>query len=376
MGAINHGTQNIVYEYYEEMTSREVNSRHVGIRPRGIYSGGYLTKVSDTSITISPMVVEIGDDDIQVRVKTSNSANLNSETLDSGNISSATPYIVLRRKRVESITNYMEIHAVSSLAAAEATDIIVGKCVFDGATLTGFDYSDRTFLNVQDLFLKVESTGVSEMYVQLRAGKIQNDTRCVFVPEQKVGPFAVPSSPNSRIDLVYVDTDGTPKILQGTPAVSPSAPNYDRKLVVAQIKLVNGDSSIPSSRITDVRSFITQQSSKLNFVSSQIINNQPVPTSWTDIDLSSVIGNKESLVMLKVQATGGGSLNIKFRKNGESSDLGFGGATQYGGGVSTATFDNNHIAYVIVKTDSNGIIEVKKGNCGNNYNLWVETYQN
>jgi len=265
MGATNHGTQNIVYEYYEEMTSEEVNSRHVGIRPRGIYSGGYLTKISNVEITISPMVVELGDSNTQVRVKTSVSATLNSGTLDSGEILSSTPYIILRRLHVGSVTNYMEIRAISSLSAAQATDVVVGKCVFDGATLTGFDYSDRTFLNVQDLFLKVESTIASEMYVRLRAGKIQNDAGYVFIPEQKVGPFAVPGSSNSRIDLVYIDTDGTAKILQGVAAVSPSAPSYGGKTVVAQVRLVNGDSNISSDRITDVRSFIVSIPATVGF---------------------------------------------------------------------------------------------------------------
>ena len=259
MGAVNHGTQTISYTYYEEITQANRGKRNVGIIPRGIYYGGYLTKVTNSEIILSAMVAEIGDNDLQVKVKTVGNAVLNSTTLDSGDISSSTPYIVLRYAYHASEINYMEIHAINSLASAQANDIVVGKCIFGGDVT--FDYSERTFLNVQDLFFKVESTGATEMYVRLRAGRIQNSIGYVFVPEQKVGPFNIPSSPLSRIDLVYIDTDGTAKILPGAAASSPVAPNYSGKLVVAQVRLVNGDNNIQSNRISDVRSFITSQTS-------------------------------------------------------------------------------------------------------------------
>jgi len=124
------------------------------------------------------------------------------------------------------------------------------------ATLTGFDYTDRTFLNVQDLFFKVETS--SGLYVWLRNGRFQTSTTHVVVPEQRVGPFVPPAAPNSRIDLVYIATDGTPTILQGAAAVNPSAPDYKGRLVVAEITVANGAVSIAASNIKDVRSFITE----------------------------------------------------------------------------------------------------------------------
>jgi len=258
MGTTNHGTQEITVEYYETASSFAVNKRNVDIVPRGIYSGGHLTRVSDVEVTLSPFTAELGDDDIQISVKTAASATLKAATLDSGDIDAATPYLVLRWSYAAQQHNYVEIHAIASVSAAQDNDIIIGKCEFSGATLTGFDYSDRTFLNVQDLFLKVEED--SGLYVWIRAGRIQNSSGHVFVPEQQVGPFTAPSSPNSRIDLVYVDTDGTVSIEQGTAAVSPSAPSYSGKLVVAEVTVVNGDTSIPASRIRDVRSFLTRPS--------------------------------------------------------------------------------------------------------------------
>jgi hypothetical protein len=258
MGATDRGTQTIVHQYFEDAVASQWGKRHKDIRPRGIYSGGYLTRVSDSEVTLSPLVVEIGDNTLQISVRTASAYALKTANLDSGSIAPATPYIVLRWSYVATPANYMEIHAIASVAAAQANDIIVGKCKFTGATLDEvFDYTDRTLLNVQNLFLKVEPSEASEMYVRVRAGRIQNTTGYVPIADQKVGPFGVPGDPNSRIDLVYINTDGTVGILQGTAAVSPSAPSYGGRLVLAEVKIAHEDASIPATGITDVRSFIT-----------------------------------------------------------------------------------------------------------------------
>jgi len=258
MGSTNHGTQDITYEYFEEATADDFNKKDVQIRPIGIYKGGYLTRVSDVEVTLSAMSLAIGDGTHQVNVRATAAATLNTSTLDAGNIAEATPYLVLRWAFVEALNNYVEVHALAALTVAgglQSNDIVIGKCNFTGATLSGtFDYADRTFLHTQDLFLKVEVA--SGMYVRLRAGKIQDGSQYIHIPEQLVGPFSVPSAPNSRIDLVYIATDGTATIAAGQVNVSPSAPDYGYKLVVAEVTIVNGDSSIPASRINDVRSFI------------------------------------------------------------------------------------------------------------------------
>jgi len=279
MGTQNHGLQEITYEYYEEATAEDFNKRFLDILPRGIYKGGYFTKVSDSEITLSTFTAEIGDENEQVSVKTSAVATIKDATLDSGTLDSGHPYIVLRWAFVEQQNNYVEIHAIASVATAQANDIIVGKIIFDGGSIDSFDYTDRTFLNVQDLFFKVETS--SGMYVQLRAGKIQDGTQYIVVPEQKVGAFDVPGGSNSRIDLVYIDTDGTVKIKKGTEVVSPVAPNYENKLVVAEVKIVNGDTDIPADRITDVRSFILPLVS-VNFGSWVSKSNNTVYFATTD----------------------------------------------------------------------------------------------
>ena len=257
MGSIDHGSQTTTFNFYQDATAANFNVLNKDIVQCGIYGGFYLTRVSNVEVTLSLGTVEIGDANMQVRVGMANAATLNASTLDSGDIDPSTPYIVLRWAYVASPANYMGVHAISSLAAAQANDVVVGKCVFSGPTLSTFDYSDRTFLDDQHRFLSVAATGNDGMYVRLQPGKVQTGSGYVFVPRQLVGPFTVPSVPNSRIDLVYINSSGLAAILPGNAAPSPSVPDYGNRLVLAEVTLVNGDTSISDDRVKDVRAFLT-----------------------------------------------------------------------------------------------------------------------
>ena len=255
MSTTDHGTQDATYNYYEEATARNFNKRMLAKLNPGIYSGGYLTRVSDIEVTMAVADIEIGDGTYQVSIKTSAAATINNSTLDGGTILSSTPVIVLRWTSALTAVNYFEIHALANVAAAQANDVIVGKINFTGSTIVDFDYTDRTRIDTLSSFLKVEVTPETELRVQLRAGRIQNSIASVFVPDQKVGLFTNPASPNSRIDLVYIDSDGTPTILQGTQAVSPSAPSYGNRLVVAEVTIAHDASNIVAVNISDARIF-------------------------------------------------------------------------------------------------------------------------
>jgi len=371
VGLTNHGNQTVTYSYFESATSQNFNKRHIDIQPRGIYKGGYLTKVSNTEVTLSPFTLEIGDSSIQIGSKSSANATLNSTTLDSGGISPATPYLVFRWAYTASQSNYVEIHAIASVSAAQSNDIIIGKCVFTGATLTEFSYTDRTFLSVQDLFLKVIPNEAGGMYVWVRSGRMHTSSACVLVPEQSVGPFSVPGSPNSRIDLVYVDSDGSIKIQQGTAGVNPSTPNYSGKSVIAEVRIVNGDTSIPASRIVDVRAFMAttpeipveefQSKYSTSWDFQKGVNLTPVADVWTDIDLSSKVPANTKGVVLHIHMSGT-QTNIwaSFRKK-QSGNSPTGGAASRGTvGVVQSHFADPNLGThddVIVECDSNRKIQ-------------------
>lgn len=290
MGSTNHGTQDIHYRYYEDVTAENRGKRLLDVLPVGIYSGGYLTKVTNSRVSLGTLVAELKDGDSQISVRTSAVAMLDSTTLDSGSISSTTPYLIMRWGFDTVIANYVEIHALANLSVRQENDVIIGKCVFDGATLSSFDYSDRTFPSIQDKNLRVEATSDTEMYVRVHGGIVNTGSAKVRIGDQKVGPFVAPGSPNSRIDLVYVTSAGALAIAQGTAAVSPSVPAYGNKLVLAEVLVVNGDTNIAWSRITDARAFLAfPQSSSVQKVESDGTDNISYNvTDWADIPNMSV----------------------------------------------------------------------------------------
>lgn len=294
----NVGNQTISIFYRAVANSSEWNKRNVGIIRTGIYTGGWLTLINSTTARISALSCEISDGTYQIRVSTSETANMA--------VSSATPYIVLRWSYGGTINDYMEILAVATPAT---NDLIVGKCTFSGGgALNGFDYSERSDPSTKDGFLKVEPTGESELRVRIRGGYIQLPNSSVQIQDQKSDAI-VPPSANSKVYLIYVDTDGTVRVdSTGTEAADPSAPSYGNKLVLAEVTVSAGDTSILASQITDVRPFIsktvphvdgttitTDASGNLKKVDPtylvQVSSGDQVIaiTSWTKVDLGSTI---------------------------------------------------------------------------------------
>lgn len=251
---VDSGNQTVTVLYYSQVTSPVVNRLGQDVRKPGIYSGGYLTKVSDTSVSVSTFTAEIGDGTYQVRCATGSAVTV---TVSTTNI-----YVVLRWTYTGSATNdYVEFVA-TNFAGILSTDVIVGKCLFAGSTLTTFDYgydttnkiTNRTTPNVQDLFLKVEQMETASMYVRVRAGKANYGTANYDISDQTV-LLTAPVS-NSRIDLVQINASGSVVITQGTIAASPVAPSYGNLITLAEITLTTGMTQITSSLIKDVRSFI------------------------------------------------------------------------------------------------------------------------
>jgi len=254
MGNVNVGNQIVSIQYFDPADAYIFNRRHSVITPRGIYSGGYLEKVSDTQVSLSPLLCEIGkysslpgvEDVIQARIRTRETVTIN--------VSVSTPYIILRWSYAEDANNYMDILAVAETDIQDG-DLIVGRCVFSGSVLTGFDYSERSVPNVWDLFLKVEPTDPTSMRVRVRAGRVSYGVQSFDIYEQVTSTFTPPTS-NPRIDLVYVDMDGVVKIKTGTEGSPPAPPSYDGKIVLAEITLTPGMTTITKDNIKDVRALI------------------------------------------------------------------------------------------------------------------------
>jgi len=248
----NVGGQNISLRYQAPGNSAEINERFVNIRPVGIYSGGYLTVVDGTHASVSPLVCEIGDGTHQIRVETTVAVSIA--------VAAATPYIVLRWAYAGTTSDYMEILAVSS-ANVGTNDLVVGKCTFAAAVLNGFTYGDstypRTHPNTQALWLKVIPRGSSSLKMWVQPGYYQSHDASVFVPLQETDSL-VPPTTNSKVYLVYINTAGAVAIdSSGTEAASPVAPDYDGRLVLAEVTLDSTATEVTASDIKDVRPFVT-----------------------------------------------------------------------------------------------------------------------
>jgi hypothetical protein len=256
------GNQSVSMKFHAARTSAEINSRFKGIRPTGIYSGGYLTVANTSHATLSPVIVEISDGTYQVRAETTTSVTVT--------VNSSTPYIVLRWTYTGSESDYMEVLALA-YGSLQANDVIVGHCTFSSGNLIGFSYQNgneagigydyfydyRNYAITANNWLKVIPYTPSSRIVAVLPGRVQTVSGTYDVPWQTVQLEAVSNPVYDRIDLIYFDTDtNTIAVYKGVEKSSPAVtPDYAGKMVLAEVMV--GSFSITASQIKDVRSFCT-----------------------------------------------------------------------------------------------------------------------
>ena len=263
MGSTNYGTQVKSVGFYDPADSGVVNKRNVLVQECGIYSGGYLTTGVGNDVSLSPLVCVIKGADLatpdptnfyQLRVETKAAITL---TLDSTN-----RFVILRWAYTgSSATDYMDVLAVPS-GSIGVNDLLVGMGNFGlGSSLLSVEYVDstKTFIrseaSTSEHNLKVIPTTTPSMSVRINQGYITYGVSGIFVPTQTYGPISVAGLVNSRIDVLYVDSTGTLQKFTGADAVTPVAPSYENKIVLAEIKLTGGMSQITAASIRDTRLF-------------------------------------------------------------------------------------------------------------------------
>lgn len=247
MGSSNLGNQIITVKYYAPATTAVVDRRNVDIEAVGVYKGGLLTRINDTTVEVGTMVVEIRDTSSQVRVETQSAVNIT--------LTSATPYIVARWTYVAAVANYLDLLAVA-YGSIQDNDIILGKCTYAGSVMTGIDYGLRTITMKLKEFLKVEPTSPASMKVHVKGGITSYGARKLQIAEQD-SPFTITApSVNPRIDYVYISEAGVVSVETGAEAASPVVKDYQSRIVLAEIYLIVGQTSIIADDITDVRSFV------------------------------------------------------------------------------------------------------------------------
>lgn len=254
MGTTNYADQLIAVQYFNAATSGIVN--HIGEMSRrpGIYDGCYLTKVNDTTVTLSTGDFEIRstntqDDGLvrQITVKTQSTENVT--------VNSSTPYVVWRYTYAAANNTYVDLLAVSSPGAS---DVVIGKCTYSGATLTGFSYSERTNPDTLYLFGLVQPTSPASMYVRIRSCRAVISGNIYDIADQ-ISPVFVAPTVNPRYDLVVINSSGAIATVTGTESASPAVPSTSGNIVLARIYLTVGMTTIVNgTNIIDARSFLGQ----------------------------------------------------------------------------------------------------------------------
>jgi hypothetical protein len=252
MGTTDYGTQILSFDFREEGLSKGFNRLNYGLQPQGVYSGGNFTRVSNTEITVAPILCFFYDDvnKVGVRVETTVNASIT--------VSSSTYYIIGRFSWVDALDNYMDILAVTTPLA---TDLIFGKLVFDGATLTTeFDYSTKAWASSCYYY---SQTGLSndkpffvtpnEPYngtVNVSTGKIIIDGVYIYKSTSSSSTIDFPISSNGRTDIIAIDKTGTAITIKGADLPGAPIPVIDSTYFpIAIIRLPFGATTVHGSFI-------------------------------------------------------------------------------------------------------------------------------
>ena len=260
----NIGSQSVHTKFFDPLINQNTNFMALDIRKPGIYSGGYLSQVgqSNTSVSLSPLSCEIldaGSTGNQVRVTTGAAVTIT--------VGTSTPLVVLRWTYTGSATvDYMDFKAIAA-GAQLATDLVVGTCTFAGSTLTGFDYSgstntySRSDAFVYDLFLKPEPATTypyaASLGVILRSGVVSYGISGYSIPTQVVTGFTLPATQGlSMVHLIQITTAGAIILTYGTQGSSPTPPQYNNLVTIAEVTVQNASGTATITAIKDVRSFV------------------------------------------------------------------------------------------------------------------------
>jgi len=94
----------------------------------------------------------------------------------------------------------------------------------------------------------------------------------------------------------------------------------------------------------------------------------PVATTWTDLDLSSVVGSRKAFVLLRIlnKAAGTRSLSVRAKGNAGTTDN-----SQISAGTCVVLEDDT--AYVVGTTDASGVIQYYAGSTSD-IDIYVDFY--
>jgi hypothetical protein len=125
---------------------------------------------------------------------------------------------------------------------------------------------------------------------------------------------------------------------------------------------------------TGARLYLNPSIAGTKFPGTQVFSGTSPNATFTDLDLSSVVGAVSRIVLLRVVNESASTLAATFRKNGETGDFGALGSTSVFGASKCVVTSTTGAQYAVVITDSAGVVEWT-GNSGlATVKVYVEAY--
>lgn len=278
MSTINKGGQVHLFDYRQEITSQGFNQHTHRLFSRGIYEGGSLVKINDTTISINAFMCVFEDVNarVSVRIETTQAVTLESTAF------SVAPYIVGRFVWQNAEENYMDFLNVSQVNI-EDSDIILGKVIVVGGSIEGFDYAEKSWsynyyhdiLSYNPPFKVIPNEPYDTKVTVLPGGPYTIFGKQVQITIPTLSPdFTFPISPNGRSDLVVIDADSTNiEIIQGQNAPGAPVPvSFSSKFPIAIIRF-------PPSSIAQVKGSYIEYLHPDNFRSNPVQLDYPTETN-------------------------------------------------------------------------------------------------
>lgn len=277
MANTDNGGQVITFRFQQEGTAEGFNKLLKGVIPSGIISGGELTKINDTTVSISKLQMMIGDSNVIVHVQTTENATVS--------VSYQQPYVIASFNWANLANNFVtfEQSALNTLPSNQ-TALILGKCEYTGTTLTSFDYTRKTwsstYYNNDFLFDNTYRTkspsfnvtplegvpntigfmiGAGKAIINGKTVTINTDTSVYLSNSTSTASsynYINTYISNKRIDIAVLMDDGSVRYIMGTDSVNPVPPIYPSNgLVLAEFSYtenITTNKGILGSNITNV----------------------------------------------------------------------------------------------------------------------------
>ena len=250
MSTLNNGNQSLFFSYLEEATGEGFNKTIYKLIPRGIYEGGGLNRIDDTSISINPMICFYEDTTNKIGLK------IITEDLAYVTVSPTTPYVIGTFSWLSSSANYMDFEAVG-YSEIEETDLIFGKVLYSGSVIIGFDYSRKTYS--MSYYEKISSyyppfwVVPNEPYdtqVTVYSGSFYFGSSKIEINEETLSPVFTFPVISGRIDFLCIDSDSNLQIVTGEDSSSPINPSIPFNYIpISKITLPSSATNIQGTYI-------------------------------------------------------------------------------------------------------------------------------